>query len=330
MTKKILSVLLAVLLAVSCMTFVTTAAGNVYYVEEGATGNGSENRPFGTINEAIEALNDKDGTIYIIGEYNINEEQNFNEMFWDGMITFIGYDDYSVIKMPEGFEALIYGDATFKNFKFELGQYSHFDPIGAKLIMDCGDDSIFPEMMHLTSYKDEIVEEAYAEFNSGLINTIYSAGGYATSDTSGCEGDSTIVFNGASVNQFHIGADHYLDHHTGVFIGGNFNIIFNSGSVLKFVYEAEALPLVMGALNIVFNNQVEPQEYFDYPDDCAAEGVYVIRSEKGGLITPTSEPGKFMVKANKGRVAKIGGEKVYDGIIELDPGEHYVQWAVGK
>ena len=145
MTKKILSVLLAVLLAVSCMTFVTTAEENVFYVEEGATGNGSEMRPFGTINEAIEALNDKDGTIYIIGSYYICKDQHFNDMVWDGMITFVGYDKNSYIAMDEGFEVKLYGDATFKNMNFDLGQYSHFNPIGAKLIMMPAETLNFPK-----------------------------------------------------------------------------------------------------------------------------------------------------------------------------------------
>ena len=53
MTKKILSVLLAVMMIVSVCTFTVSADEVVYYVEEGAAGDGTEDDPFGTIQEAI-------------------------------------------------------------------------------------------------------------------------------------------------------------------------------------------------------------------------------------------------------------------------------------
>ena len=68
MTRKILSMLLAVMLVLSCTAFAVAADEELaYYVEAGATGKGTEDDPFGTLEEAISAIGDKDGTIYVYG-----------------------------------------------------------------------------------------------------------------------------------------------------------------------------------------------------------------------------------------------------------------------
>ena len=68
MTKKILSALLAIIMVVSCMAFTASAADTTYYVEAEATGgDGSKEEPYGTLDEAVQALEGKDGTIYVVG-----------------------------------------------------------------------------------------------------------------------------------------------------------------------------------------------------------------------------------------------------------------------
>ena len=56
MTKKILSAVLAVMLVLSLASFAVSADDELaFYVEAGATGNGTEDEPFGTIDEALGA-----------------------------------------------------------------------------------------------------------------------------------------------------------------------------------------------------------------------------------------------------------------------------------
>lgn len=327
MTKKILSVFLAVLLAVSCVAFTVSAEEIVYFVEEGANGNGSEITPFSTINEAIDALKGKDGTIMIYGTYNINNEQNFNDVAWDGMITFKGVDKDAVIAVADGATVRLRGDVTFKDIKFTAGQYSHLNPYG-KLIMDAGNNSEFSQMFHLTTLENENVSEAYASFLSGSIGKLYAAGAYCDLNTSGCEGDSTIIVDGATVQEIVLAADHYMDTQVGISIGGNLNVIVNSGSVNKITYDEQTIPYIIGALNLVFNNGTAPEEV-SYPD-VAFEGSYVIRAGQGGVITPTSVPGVFEVKADEGKVAKIDGEVVNNGNVTLTAGKHEVEWFGGE
>jgi len=180
-----------------------------------------------------------------------------------------------------------------------------------------------------TEFNDPlIVSEAYAEFKSGTIGTLHAAGGYSDSYSNGCEGNSTVIIDGASVDSILISADYWMGDQVGIAIAGNLNIIVNSGSVKKIAYSEQTVPDLMSALNIVLNNGINP-EHFVYPD-VAAAGTYVVRSEMGGMVTPTDEPGVFEVMAANGKIANIDGETVNNGKVTLEPGEHYVTWTDGE
>ncbi len=328
MTKKILSSVLAVMLVLSCCAFVVSADELAYYVEAGATGNGTESNPFGTLEDAFLALGGKDGTIYVYGTYTMN---NFRPAVWEGMITVKGVNADSIIAVPKSAGCVFNSDITFKDINFAIEANAHFNNQNGTMIMDGGEDSKFDSFMHLSMFENNVVDESTFILESGYIKQAHLCGGYCTSLASGVIGDSTVIINGGEIGTVRFSADKYMDNHTGISIGGNMNFIVNGGKVGAVdSWLTTTAPEIMGALNIIFNNGIDAPEKFVYPET-ATGGTYIIRSAKGGMITPTPEPGVFEVKSDSSdMVAKIGGELVYNGTVTLEPGETDVEWVAGR
>ncbi len=330
MTKKILSALLASVMVVSCAAFTANAADEkVYYVEAGATGgDGSEDEPFGTIDEAILELDGKDGTICVIGEYELS---TFKAPKWEGTVTVKGYDEDTVLKIAKSMGVVCNGDIIFKDVAFEAGQNSHINPQGTKLVMDGGEGSEFNSFLHLSTFGNVVVDEADFVMESGYVHTLHAAGSYCTSLANGVMGDSDITINGGKVANLNISADKYMENHTGISIGGNLNIVINGGEIGAIKYNKATPPEVMGALNIVFNNGMEAPESFAYNEATIAGGVFIIKSAEGGMVTPVADAlGQFQLKADKGMIAVIDGEQIPDGVVDLEPGETEVTWVEGE
>ncbi len=324
MSKKFLSTLLAVIMvAVAIPMFAVSAAENEYYVEAGAIGSGSEDNPFGTLEEAILALNGKDGTVYIYGSYSIT---GFDLAEWTGMVTIAGADRGATLTLAESMSANFRGDVTLKNIALEPEPYSHINPF-KKFVYDTNSD--FAGMMHINSYVDALNEETETVIQRGHIQTIYFGGGYSSSLSYGVMGDATLIINGGKIDSICLSADRFKDTHTGISIGGNANIIINGGEIGEMYYYQTWQPNIMGALNIIFNNATRAPEKYTYPSDVSAEGVYTIWSEVGGKVMPTPEPGVFEITADNGKVAVINGEKVLNGKVELEPGDYGVEWVAG-
>ena len=329
MTKKILSAVLAVMLVLSLASFAVSADDELaYYVEAGATGNGTEDEPFGTIDEAILALNGKDGTVYVYGAYDM---ATFKAPAWEGMVTITGASSDSILTVPKSAGIVFNGDVTFKDILTEIGEFAHFNTNGTKMIFDIGEDAEFKYMIHTPALGNAIVEENYFEMNSGLLSTFYLGGGYSTSYANGVMGDTTIVVNGGTIKNINTAADSYMDNQTGISVGGNMNIVINGGEVAQISTKEKTPAEVMGALNIIFNNGTEAPEKFAYPEETVAGGVYIVYSEEGGKIMPTADAGVFeVISDSETKVAKIDGQLVYNGTVELQPGENFVEWVAGQ
>ena len=329
MTKKILSAVLAIMLVLSLASFVVSADEELaYWVEAGATGDGSEDKPFGTLDEAVAALGGKDGTIYVYGAYDIS---GFKAPKWEGMVTITGVNEESILTIVKSAGVIFRGDVTFKDIKTEVGEHAHFNTDGTKMIIDFGEDTEFKYMIHTPALGNAIVEENYVEMKSGLISTFYLGGSYSTSYANGVMGDTTLVVNGGTLKQVNLAADSYMDNQTGISVGGNMNLVVNGGTVSQISNKEKTAPEIMGALNIIFNNGMEAPEKFAYPEETVAGGVFIIYSGKGGKIMPTADVGIFEVKSDASdKVAKINGELVYNGTVELEPGETEVEWVAGE
>ena len=331
MTKKILSAILAVMLVLSLAAFTVSAdEENAVWVEAGATGDGTEDDPLGTIEDAILALGGKDGTIYVYGAYNMT---GFKAPEWKGMVTITGVNSDSILSLEKGKDVVFKGDVTLKDILVDIAANAHFNGYGKKMIVDFGEDANFGYMFHLPAIGNTVVEESYTEFLSGTIATVYIGGGYTTSYANGVMGDCTLILDGATIKSLRLSADAFKADHTGISVGGNMNIVINSGEVTQISTKSnnDTPPEIMGALNIIFNNGNTPPKTFAYPEETVSGGVYIVYSEEGGKIMPTSEVGVFeVISDSKDLVAQIDGELVYNGTVELEPGETTVEWVAGE
>ena len=329
MTKKILSLVLALVLVACTFSFTVSADKEIIiYVEQGepGKGDGSEENPFGTIEEAIEDLYGLDGTLMIYGEYNLSGFAY--EPKWEGMVTLKGATADSVLTIEDGNAAVFFGDITIKDINVNLGQASHFDPVDAKFVYDAGEDTVIEKAyIHCGTYGNRVTEKADYVHESGYISHLAAAGAYVESTSYGVTGDANYTINGGEIFTLSIDAASYLPTQTGITIGGNLNIVQNGGFIRGISYYEQTKPVIMGALQMVFNNGVEiPQ--LNYPD--AAGGVYIVKGSKNGTITPTETAGVFDIQAAEGRVARINGKLVYNGRTRLEPGETEVTFVRGE
>ena len=326
MTKKILSAMLASLLVVSAVSFTANAADEkAFYVEAGANGDGSEDDPFGTLDEAIFALDNKEGTIYVYGEFPLAVPKTG----WTGMVTVTGVNSDSALTMAKSAGVTFNGPITFKDIAFAIEQNTHLNPNGYPLILDLGEGNEFKSFLHLGVLGNSVVDEGYFELNSGSVTRVDACGGYCTSYANGVAGDNTVVINGGSLGTLAFRADRYMDNMTGISIGGNMNVIYNGGTIGAMSVDSNTAPEIMGALNIIFNNGMQKPEKFAYPEESAAGGNFIIMSGVGGTVMPTEEVGVFEIKAEKGKVAKIDGKEVLNGKVTLEAGETEVEWVSG-
>lgn len=298
------------------------AVKNEVYVKEGGSGNGTKENPFGTLKEAIDALDNKGGTVYIFDEYNISL---FDCSRWDGMITLAPANENATLTVAESKSAVFRGDITIKGFKFNFGQSTHINSVGAKLVMDLGENATFEHWVHLGIYGNGLVDKQEYVHQSGYTEAVYAGGAYTTSPESAVKGDNNLVINGGHIYYLYLNADTYAEDQMGMLIGGNLNVIVNGGVIEKLTYIEKKLNRINGALNIIFNNGVSVPKTFLYPQN-ALGGTFIIKSQKGGMITPTEKAGVFNVKAEKGKVAKINGKTVYDGTVTLSAGTTEVLW----
>lgn len=323
-SKKIMAVVLATMLVLMAVpVFAVNAADNAYYVEEGSSGDGSEGDPFGTVEEAIWALDGKDGTVYIYGAYNMS---GFKSEAWQGMVTITGATADSAITLTDNAAATFPGPVTLKNIAFTVGKYTHLNPQGAKFVFDANNE--FPNMVHASAFGSVVNDEAYFVMNSGKIGTFYFGGGYSNSLANGVTGSTTLEVNGGEINSLSFGADHYMDTHTGITIGENANVIFNGGKINGFGFQDAFKMEIMGSLNLIFNNGMTAPEKFAVPE--AVGGTFTIMSDVGGKVMPTNNVGEFEIKADKGKVAMIDGKQVFDGKVTLKAGETKVTWVAGE
>ena len=330
MNKKILSAALASLLLLSASGICASAADtNEYWIEQGSNGNGTEDAPFGTLEEAIAALDGKDGTVYVFGTYNLSSFNN--KLTWDGMVTLQGVNADSVIKTEPSIGTNFLGSITLKDLTFDVGKHSHINPFGEKTVLDIGEDSSFTSMIHLNTLENMTIDNStHYIVESGTYSTMYLGGGYSSSYANGLAGSTIFEMNGGTVAALQLRADHYKDDHVGIAVGGNVSVVYNGGDLKKIDHEGTFDMEIMGSLNFIFNNGTTAPEALAYGEDKVAGGVYTVNSEKGGKVMPTEEIGVFELTADKGKIAKIDGEEIPNGTVTLEPGVTNVTWVDGE
>ncbi len=296
-----------------------------YYVTEGGTGDGSLDAPFGTISEVVEALDGKDGIAYVVGEYEIYGKMPGTA--WDGKLIITAYDETSFITSKPSLGVVFRGETELRDIPISMGSTAHFNPYGKKFVLNIGDGNEYNSFAHITSYGNATLDSGHTVVESGYYATLHFGGGYATSPVYGVYNDALLEVNGGEVNALRISADSYMSNHTGITIGGDANIIINGGKVITVNYAENTAPEIIGALNIVFNNDTAQHASTILYPETAAGGTYVIKSGIGGKVLPTADHGVFELIPDPGYVAVVDGKRTSSKTVTVYPGETEISWS---
>lgn len=328
MSKKIISIFLLLIFAFNLIPAPALTAhaetadtANICYVKQGENGNGTYENPFGSIQEAIESFGNSNGTVYIIGTYDMSYD-NFSK--WNNEITICGASSDSKISLSKGCAANFKGPTIITNIGFEMGEWSHIGNIGGKLVID-GITMPSNTMIHSGVFFDGILQSSELEIKSGSTEKIYLGGAYINSSSSGIVHDNTLIVNGGAVGFVLLNSDSYQPEHLGLNIGGNVNIIINGGHIYEIAIDSKPVININGSLNIIYNNGMS-EVPTSIPKNNIIGGVYKIFSAEGGMVTPSENEGKFILKADENKIAFINGQYFADGIVELNEGTTYVNW----
>ncbi|MBR5528568.1 MAG: leucine-rich repeat protein [Clostridia bacterium] len=299
----------------------TTETSGIYVKQGSSGGTGTSSAPFGSVEQAIDALGGEDGTILIVDDYNIS---TFSHDGWEGHVEICGASDTSLLVLGANRSAIFHGDITIKDIAIFAQQYSHFNSF-ADMTLDIGENNSFEGIIHGSIFYGGIVPETSLTINSGSYGNIYAFGAYITNNKPAIiTGDITTEINGGTITNISLSADSYAENHIGMTVQGNANVIINGGRIAKITKKPTTVPTINGALNIIFNNGTSAPSKFEYPD--AEGGVYIINNAPGGKVIPTAAPGAFLLEAEDGLTPAVNGAITSATTVDLSPGTHTVEW----
>lgn len=212
----------------------TLKTSYVRYVSQNGDDNaaGTEAAPYKTLNKALTVLSAVGGTVFIRGTVDAGGTYpNKKPVF----IT--GYGDSTAeLTLAQYSGILVSADTTFDDLLFTAGASSHFNNREHLLTFGKG-LSLEGHMIHAGAYSSRnnyrSVPQSHTVIDgSTSIGTLHAGGGYVTNRADGVEGDLSIeIGKDAIVRAMNIGADHYLNNHTGVSLGGSLLVTVNGGTL---------------------------------------------------------------------------------------------------
>lgn len=244
---------------------------------------GTINSPYSTVKKAVSALSQSGGTVYIcdelpssscIGTYSPNK--------FPVTISGKGFDG-AKFNLADRSEVCFGGDISFEDIAVEMGEYSHFNDGGNKIIFSDSVKLSAGKLFHLGAYGNKSVAFSSAVFGRATeFDTVSIGGAYITQKDIGVAGDISLVLNGASVKNLRIGADSFKDTHLGGAVGGNILITVNGGKIEKLSAGSKILTLSEeSAFQFIYNNcdaKLSETEINAIP----AGKIYTVYSGKGG------------------------------------------------
>ena len=113
-----------------------------------------------------------------------------------------------------------------------------------------------------------------------------------------------IYMNGGSAARILLGSDGWAGNHMGVVFTDDVNIVYNGGTIVRFVRHSDMkAPTFKAALQIIANNGLA---FPEIPEVSAEGGKFILSCEasEGSYLEPTEEAGTFKVYGEKTAVAK--------------------------
>ncbi|MBR5528174.1 MAG: InlB B-repeat-containing protein [Clostridia bacterium] len=283
------------------------------------SGNGSQSKPFATLSAAIKSLASTGGTIYICDK--VFCDNSIPTSSKPILITSEGFKNGElVLRDNAAFPAS--GDVMFNNIKITMGEASHFDDRGHKIVF--GDGAIIEKgkIFHVGPYA------AYQNYPtidscditlgaSTSMSSLYVGGAYLRNSASGIKGDVKITLNGATVSYFNFGPDKYLPEHTSAYMGGNLLVTINSGSIGSIKNSKVELDVSEDTVYQFIYNNGTPDSSQGIADAVPPAKLYTIYSGVGGRVehaydeNGNSIAGTFDIIPNEDHIAIITRNNSY-------------------
>ncbi|MBR5527994.1 MAG: polysaccharide deacetylase family protein [Clostridia bacterium] len=254
------------------------------------------------------AQTDKPFEIKIIGTYNLPNPIGGHT----GMMTISGYDASSEIATQASGGYTFAGPVTIKNIKFTNGLYAWMSACGNELILGEGiTTSGNHQIVSAGNYGKACASDQKIEVHSGTFNKI-GLGPIAFSTVQEISTDAAVFIAGGTVNTINIGGDGWSSGHLGAKFLKNVLIRADGGTLKKISLAANNYaPEFSGAIQVIFNNGVKPQDITSVEKAAAPDGVYTVYSTSGGTVDfvygndGKSVTGKFDLTIDDGYYAVI-------------------------
>lgn len=253
----------------------------------------SSSQAFKTLAKAIQTADASDLTdkrIFIIGSVSVGSITPHTNM-----ITICGTGGSTLTFTGT---VSLNGPTTFEYIT--IGSNSTINTLGSKLVFGKGVSMALsggPTMHAGTDNSSGGREDV--TLMSGTFSTLFLGAFYNLDEQHETAG-ANVVIDGATLNRFILGADHYSGCKKGVDFTGNVNITINSGTLLspsEFRFQTYYLsPVFKAAFQIVYNNGMA--ETFELKENPSApNGVWIMKGEKrdGSSLSVTEQEGTFIV-----------------------------------
>lgn len=307
-------------LAVPCV-FAAEKDDPVFYVSQGTTsGNGTQDSPFGSIEEALKAIGGIDARIVIKGKYDISDS---NLSAWSGLITISGVDGSVIISKPETVFN-IPGKISFEDINFDLGENSAFLCNGKNISFDIGSNN-FDGTVYLSS--SNFANYAICSditIISGNINKVVLGNSQADLEKYTTSGTVDINVKGGEIKELYLSPE--ILPSKKYTISGGINVICSTGGKIEnILYNKDSLYTIKGGLTFVFNEGVGIPKKFEYPD--SYEDTYILTTGKGGSLLPTNDIGVFEIKTVSSKTLALNGKALnVKNSLEIETGSYNFEW----
>ncbi len=316
-TRRILSVVLALMFVLSTFTFASvsvSAAAPEIYVDQ-TNGSDSNNgttpeKAVQTFDEAFDKVEDG-GTIYVVGDYNIGSGHFPSTTKF---ITLSGYTGTEKVICSQSFGMHMQSDMRFEHITVATGQYAHLNTCGHLIILGEGASVGSASNLHLGRYGITSNGEHIIIDGANVTRPI-QIGAYISSLTTPLvKGDVTYEVLSGSLAELTIAQDGYTSNGQqvgipNVPITGNINVRVGANATIQKMNNTGRYAHVLGYFQLILEKGgsmcVLDLTNFDNKD------IYkiVLEDTEHGNVDFTSEAGVFNITADDGYIAKIE----YDG-----------------
>ena len=241
-TRRILSVVLAVMMVLSAFTFASVSVSadtSVIYVDQtnGADSNSGTDaaHPVKTMASAFSKVDDG-GTVVVKGIYTFISPDRYLPTTTK-FVTIEGYDADSRMDTSAGSAIYLNSTVRFQNITILGGGsgHAHLNTNGHKAIFGEGFVVTGNGQIHVGKESASTASEHVIIDGAHITKAMSIGGAYITTKALGITGDATVEVLSGKLDTLKFGQDGYLNSHMpGVTIGGNANVrIGKNGSIGK-------------------------------------------------------------------------------------------------